>query len=197
VTNNIRMPGQYFDSETGLHYNWFRYYDPSTGRYITSDPIGLGGGINTYGYAFQNPTRYTDPEGLNAAAGGVGVAVLLFCARYPAACVAAAVSICRLAGGCKLPDDTIQRKEDCPPAKERDLPVAGNPEADSNGGPLSEDDAADVVKEGGDVIAKDKETAREIAKKAGNGRPPVHDNGHRGGKPHYHPGGRDGGHVFY
>ena len=64
VTFNLRYPGQYFDKETKLHYNYFRTYAPSTGRYTQGDPIGLDGGWNRFGYVGGNPLSYTDPSGL-------------------------------------------------------------------------------------------------------------------------------------
>ncbi len=66
---NLRFAGQYYDKETGLHYNWNRYYDPKVGRYISSDPIGLAGGLNAYLYAKADPLRYTDSLGLFAGDG--------------------------------------------------------------------------------------------------------------------------------
>jgi len=64
---NLRYPGQYFDSETGLNQNYFRDFDPAVGRYIESDPIGLGSGVNTYAYGEDNPGMVTDRFGLDTA----------------------------------------------------------------------------------------------------------------------------------
>ena len=62
VEQNLRFQGQYFDDETGLHYNTFRYYDPEVGRFVTQDPIGLVGGDNLYSYA-PNTNGWIDPWG--------------------------------------------------------------------------------------------------------------------------------------
>ena len=64
VENPFRFPGQYYDTEAGLHYNYFRYYNPQTGRYITPDPIGLEGGINLFSYVENNSVNGTDLWGL-------------------------------------------------------------------------------------------------------------------------------------
>jgi RHS repeat-associated protein len=78
---NLRFPGQYYDSETGLNYNMARYYNPKTGRYDESDPIGLAGGINTYSYVGNNPVNLIDPLGLETVAiinnNGIGHAGLV------------------------------------------------------------------------------------------------------------------------
>ncbi|NUU69217.1 type IV secretion protein Rhs, partial [Enterobacteriaceae bacterium BIT-l23] len=65
INQPLRYAGQYADSETGLHYNLFRYYDPGVGRFTTQDPIGLQGGLNLYQYA-PNPLGWVDPLGLAA-----------------------------------------------------------------------------------------------------------------------------------
>lgn len=64
IDNPLRFQGQYFDAETGLHYNRHRYYNPGTGRFLTLDPIKLAGGLNSYQYV-PNPTGWVDPLGLN------------------------------------------------------------------------------------------------------------------------------------
>ncbi|MCP3891718.1 MAG: hypothetical protein GY702_23035 [Desulfobulbaceae bacterium] len=64
--NNLRFPGQYFDSETGLYFNWHRNYDPIISRYIRPDPIEFKGGINFYAYAQNNPSNVVDPFGLSS-----------------------------------------------------------------------------------------------------------------------------------
>jgi len=64
ITNNLRFPGQYYDEETDLHFNWNRYYDPVLGRYLSPDPIGIEGGMNMYGYVGGDPVNWADRFGL-------------------------------------------------------------------------------------------------------------------------------------
>ncbi|SCZ71164.1 RHS repeat-associated core domain-containing protein [Photorhabdus luminescens] len=64
LRQNLRYAGQYFDKETGLHFNTYRYYAPEIGRFITPDPLGLAGGLNLYQYA-PNPMTWIDPWGLS------------------------------------------------------------------------------------------------------------------------------------
>ena len=63
LEQNLRFPGQWFQAETGLHQNWMRDYDPTTGRYLQADPLGLVDGASVYGYARQSPVRWTDSTG--------------------------------------------------------------------------------------------------------------------------------------
>ncbi|MFD9124449.1 RHS repeat domain-containing protein [Kitasatospora sp. NPDC059571] len=65
------MPGQYHDDESGLAHNYFRYYDPATGRYLSSDPLGLGAGPNPHAYV-PNPLAWIDPLGLKKQPSGMG-----------------------------------------------------------------------------------------------------------------------------
>jgi RHS repeat-associated protein len=65
---NLRFPGQYYDTESGLIYNYFRDYDPATGRYIESDPLGISGGVSTFSYTGSNPLIRVDTSGLKAVA---------------------------------------------------------------------------------------------------------------------------------
>ncbi|MGY2211198.1 RHS repeat-associated core domain-containing protein, partial [Pseudomonas pergaminensis] len=71
IDNPLRFQGQYFDQESGLHYNRHRYYNPDVGRYLTPDPVKLAGGINTYQYT-PNPTKWIDPLGLSKCPGADG-----------------------------------------------------------------------------------------------------------------------------
>jgi len=63
---NLRFPGQQYTRATGLYYNYQRDLDAATGRYVQSDPIGLEGGVSTYGYVGGSPVSYSDPFGLDA-----------------------------------------------------------------------------------------------------------------------------------
>ncbi len=98
-SNNLRFPGQYYDSETGLYYNHFRYYDPKTGRYISRDPTGLAAGLNLYAYVNNNPFLYSDPFGLAAAPNPYAPSLLSSYGPFCLGARARYIVISTLAGG--------------------------------------------------------------------------------------------------
>ena len=113
----LRFPGQWFQSESGLHQNWMRDYDPTTGRYMQADPLGLVDGASIYGYALQNPGRYTDRRGEAA------VAVCLIpglCAGAAALCVDGFLIVTAIVAGTVIItsvdtcDDCSVADDDCP-----------------------------------------------------------------------------------
>jgi len=86
VNFNLRYPGQYYDTESGLFYNGYRTYIPALGRYTQGDPIGLDGGWNRFGYAYQNSLAFKDPDGRLAQVAEIGVPLVVIggCALIPA-----------------------------------------------------------------------------------------------------------------
>jgi RHS repeat-associated protein len=78
LTQNLGLPGQWFQLESGLAHNWHRHYDPTTGRYTTADPLGFVDGPSVYAYAGNNPQRMVDPSGLCPWCFAIGAGLLYF-----------------------------------------------------------------------------------------------------------------------
>jgi RHS repeat-associated protein len=117
----LRFPGQYFDAETGLNYNYFRNYDSTSGRYTTPDPLGLAAAdVVLYNYVFNQPTRFTDPTGQVALVddavilAAIGVGVILMSPPGQAALKKGADAISQACTGdpCKELNDDVQRAKD-------------------------------------------------------------------------------------
>ncbi|WHI46255.1 RHS repeat domain-containing protein [Microbulbifer sp. VAAF005] len=158
VVFNVRFPGQYYDSESGLHYNYFRDYDPSIGRYIQSDPIGLSGGLNTYGYALQNPLSYIDLLGLTACTWGD--------TTFTCSCktrTRTAQENCRAAGGIPLFPDLL--KDDKSETEPESCPVDGSDSLQSSPG-SPDNDPEDEGDEGDEGDDKDKTEVTQSPKQA-------------------------------
>jgi len=115
-----RFPGQYYDAETLLHYNYFRDYDPGSGRFVQSDPVGLPAGLNTFTYAYGAPPRHSDPTGLDVIVTyypggpghiGIGVNSSATVGLYPQR-LNLALALCRDVPGIALSDQTRQSLDD-------------------------------------------------------------------------------------
>jgi RHS repeat-associated protein len=154
AANDELAEGPYHDGETGLFYNWNRYYDPKLGRYITSDPISVGTHVrraharlrerlgslgqpplelSTYAYVADNPLRWTDPTGEVAIVVPIVEGIGAICARFPTACANAARAIgAGIGTGIEYVCRTgAQDKPDCAQAKreciEECAPELGKP----------------------------------------------------------------------
>jgi len=117
----LRLPGQYYDAESGLHQNNFREYDPNIGRFPESDPIGLEGGINTYAYVEGSPLSSIDSLGLQSLALCANPANAAACAAAgigPSANTAGSITraVTTLIGGAAAASQTSSTEEShCPP----------------------------------------------------------------------------------
>jgi RHS repeat-associated protein len=129
----LRLPGQIDLGILGLNYNYFRDYDSSTGRYLESDPIGIEGGLNTYGYVEQNPLSFIDPNGLHP-----GAIIAAFCEANPVACGAAAAAIVTAVRNSLNPpavpspreDDSCDDDEFCRTERERCIELCTDAQSD-------------------------------------------------------------------
>ncbi len=134
---NLRLPGQWYSAESGLHQNWMRDYDPVTGRYIEADPLGINAGANLYPYTGSNPLNRTDPTGqivplaiAGVCAGGgcevIGLTILAalgWTATHPFTLPPTASTIPQAASDCPPNDD--DRDPQCHKASKWELEQAG------------------------------------------------------------------------